>query len=378
MTAFFKDVIGQAHVRRQLLAISASGRVPHALLLCGPRGNGKMPLALATARYLCCDNPQPDDACGQCASCKAFNRLTHPDIHFAFPIIKPKSGKDIVCDDFIDEWRQTLLKTGGYLNLNTWLDAMNAQNKQAQIFTKETDEIQRKLAYKPSMGHRKVMLIWLPEKMNAEASNKLLKLLEEPPGGTVFLLVSEEPEAILPTIRSRTQMLVVPPLSADEITDTLRQQYMLPPEDARHLAIRAHGDILLAVEELKKSDESGRFFNLFVSMMRLSYARKLKEMKEWSEEVAALGREKQKSFLEYAQRMVRESFINNFHVTELTAMTRQEEQFTARFSPYVNARNVEGITYELEQAQVHVEKNVNSKMVFFDLALHMIVLLKND
>lgn len=375
MTAFFNDVVGQLHARRQLLAMAASGRTPHALLLSGQKGNGKMPLALAMARYLCCSNPQPEDACGACPSCKAFNRLMHPDIHFAFPIVKLKPGRDVVCDDFIDSWRQLLLKTGGYIDLPTWLDTMNAQNKQAQIFTKETDEIQRKLAYKPHIGRRKVMIIWLPEKMNAEAANKLLKLLEEPPTGTMFLLVSEEPEAVLGTIRSRTQIIIVPPLTAEDIMHTLQQRYQLPEADARQLAVRAHGDLLLALQELKKGDENTLFFNLFVSMMRLSYARRLKEMKDWSEEVAALGREKQKHFLEYCQRMVRESFIHNFRQPALNAMNLQEEQFTDRFSPYVNTHNVAQMAFELERAQQHIEQNVNPKMVFFDLALKMIVLL---
>lgn len=376
MTAFFNDVVGQLHARRQLLAMAASGRMPHALLLSGQKGNGKMPLALAMARYLCCSNPQAEDACGACPACKAFNRLMHPDIHFAFPIVKLKPGKEVVCNDYIDDWRQFLLKTGGYIDLPSWLDTMNAQNKQAQIFTKETDEIQRKLAFKPSMGNRKVMIIWLPEKMNAEAANKLLKLLEEPPLGTVFLLVSEEPEAVLGTIRSRTQTVIVPPLTTEDISGTLQQRYLLPPADARQLAVRAHGDLLLALQELKKGDENTLFFTLFVNMMRLSYGRRLKEMKEWSEQVAALGREKQKSFLEYCQRMTRESFVHNFHLPELNAMNQQEEQFTDRFAPFVNTRNVMGIMAELERAQQHIEQNVNPKMVLFDLALQMIVLLK--
>lgn len=375
MTAFFNDVVGQPHARRQLLAMAASGRMPHALLLSGPKGNGKMPLALALARYLCCANPQPEDACGDCPSCRAFNRFMHPDIHFAFPVVKLKPGRDVVCDDFIDSWRQMLLKTGGYIDLPTWLDTLNAQNKQAQIFTKETDEIQRKLAYKPHMGDRQVMLVWLPEKMNAEAANKLLKLLEEPPSGTVFLLVSEEPEAVLGTIRSRTQTVIVPPLTADDIADTLQRRYQLPPGDARQLAVRAHGDLLLALQELKRGDENALFFDLFTRMMRLSYARRLKEMKEWSEEVAALGREKQKSFLEYCQRMTRESFIRNFQQPTLNAMNTQEAQFTDRFAPFVNTWNVTEIARELELAQQHIEQNVNPKMVFFDLALKMIVLL---
>ena len=375
MTAFFRDVIGQEAAKRRLLSMAASGRMPHALLISGPKGNGKMPLALAMARRLCCTNPQEDDACGECKSCRAAGRLMHADIHFAFPIVKLKTGKDVVCDDFISEWRQTILKTEGYIELPAWLDAMGAGNKQAQIFTKETDEIQRKLAFKPTMGDRKVMLIWLPEKMNTEAANKLLKLLEEPPEGTVFLLVSEDPESILPTIRSRTQTLMVPPLTADDIAGTLMRRYMLPETDARQIAALAHGDIILALQELKRGDENSMFFELFTRMMRLAYARKLREMKTWSEEVAALGREKQKSFLEYCQRMTRESFVRNLARPELNAMNAQEAQFATNFAPFVTTANVEGISSELERAQLHIEQNVNAKMVFFDLAMKMIMLL---
>ena len=375
MTAFFRDVIGQHAAKQRLLSMAASGRMPHALLISGPKGNGKMPLALAMARRLCCTNPQEDDACGECKSCQAVSRLMHADIHFAFPIVKLKAGKDVVCDDFISEWRQTILKTEGYIELPAWLDAMGAGNKQAQIFTKETDEIQRKLAFKPTMGEKKVMLIWLPEKMNTEASNKLLKLLEEPPAGTVFLLVSEEVEAILPTIRSRTQLLIVPPLTSEDIAGTLIRRYMLPETDAKQIATLAHGDIILALEELKRGDDKTMFFELFTRMMRLAYARKLKELKEWSEQVASMGREKQKSFLEYCQRMTRESFVRNLAIPELNGMNAQETQFTSRFAPFVNTHNVEGIYDELERAQIHIEQNVNSKIVFFDLAMKMIMLL---
>lgn len=376
MTAFFRDVIGQSASKQRLLTMVASGRMPHALLMSGPRGNGKMALALALAKLLCCSFPKEDDACGECKSCKAMNKLMHPDINYAFPIVKLKAGRDTVCDDYINQWRQILTETGGYIDLASWLDAIDAQNKQAQIYTKETDEIQEKLAYKPMMSDRKVMLIWLPEKMNAEASNKLLKLLEEPPYGTVFLLVSEETEAILPTVKSRTQELIVPSLTTEDIVSTLTNDYGVDLADARQIAGIAKGDMIAALQELKRSDDNKLFFELFTTVMRSSYSRKVNKLKEWSETVAALGREKQKSFLDYCQRMIRESFAGNFHDARLIAVNAEEGNFIKKFAPFVSTNNVETIAEELERAQVHIQQNVNAKMVFFDLSLQLTLLLK--
>ena len=200
---FFKDIIGQEEAKQRLIREAQEGKIAHARLFCGPEGIGKLPLAIAYARYLSCNNPGEKDACGVCPNCIKFNKLAHPDLHFAFPVIK-KKAKDTVSDDFIAEWRELLINTP-YFNLNIWLEEMGAENQQAQIYVKESDEIIRKLSLKSSQGGYKIMIIWLPEKMNVECSNKLLKLLEEPPSQTIFLLVSEEPDMLLTTIQSRTQ-----------------------------------------------------------------------------------------------------------------------------------------------------------------------------
>ena len=372
---FFKDVTGQEQVKRQLIESVQHKKVAHALLLCGRQGSGKLPLALAYARYLCCESPNEHDACGVCPSCVKMNKLIHPDIHFAFPIVKQKAGKDSVCNDFLPAWREIILHSP-YFGLPDWLEKMGASNQQAQIFVRESDEIQRKLALKASQGQFKVMLIWLPEKMNAECSNKLLKLLEEPPAGTVFLLVSEEPELLLPTIRSRTQRINLPPLSEHEIAQALEERYRIQPDDAREIAHQASGSMLQALEAIHLSEEHKVFLDLFIRLMRSSYARRIVEMKQWSEQVASMGRERQKNFLVYCQRMIRENFIYNFHLPDMNYMTQEEQQFAVRFSPFVNERNVIGIMEELAEAQTHIEQNVNAKIVFFDFALKMIVLLK--
>lgn len=373
---FFNDVTGQEHAKRQLMESVRQEKVAHALLICGREGSGKLPLAIAYARYLCCESPTEHDACGICPSCVKMNKLIHPDVHFAFPIVKQKAGRDSVCNDFLSAWRELVLRSP-YFGLPEWLEKMGAGNQQAQIFVRESDEIQRKLSLKASQGRFKVMIIWLPEKMNAECSNKLLKLLEEPPTGTVFLLVSEEPEALLPTIQSRTQRINLPPLAENEIAQTLEQRYKLLPDDAREIAHQASGSMLQALSAIHLSEEHKVFFNLFINLMRSSYARKIVEMKQWSEQVAAMGRERQKNFLIYCQRMIRENFIYNFHLPDMNYMTQEEQQFAVRFAPFVNEKNVIGIMDELTEAQVHIEQNVNAKIVFFDFALKMIVLLKN-
>ena len=253
---------------------------------------------------------------------------------------------------------------------------MGAENAQALIYAKESDEIVRKLSLKSSEGGYKVMIIWLPEKMHVVCANKLLKLLEEPPEKTVFLLISEAPELILQTILSRTQRLNIRKLDESSITEALQSKFGLQQQDAENVARLSNGSFVKAMETIHLSEDNKLFFELFVNLMRLSYQRKLREMKLWSEQVAAMGRERQKNFLEYCQRMIRENFIYNFRQRDLIYMSNEEMNFSSRFAPFVNERNVMGIMNELSEAQAHVEQNVNPKMIFFDFSLKMIVLLK--
>ena len=335
---------------------------------------GKLPLAIAYARYISCLNPSNEDACGKCPNCIKFNHLAHPDLHFIFPVVKKKSTKDVVSDDYIAEWRELIAKTP-YFNLHTWLEEMGAENQQAQIYVKESNEIIRKLSLKSSQGGYKIIIIWLPEKMNQECSNKLLKLLEEPAEQTVFLLVSEEPDMLLTTIQSRTQRINIKGIEEKDLKEALMNIHGLQEQDATDIAHRSEGNFLKAIESISLNEENKLFFDLFVALMRLSYQRKIKEMKVWSENVAAMGRERQKHFLSYCQRMIRENFIYNFHNRSITYLGSEEEAFSTRFAPFINERNVMEIMSELNEAQRHIEQNVNAKMVFFDFSLKMIVLL---
>lgn len=371
---FFKDVIGQENIKKQLIKNVQENKIAHAQLICGGEGVGKLPLAIAYARYMSCQHPTDQDACGMCPNCVKFNNFAHPDLHFVFPVVKKKSSKDTVSDDFLPEWRNLLSNTP-YFNLPMWLEEMGAENQQAQIYVKESNEILRKLSLKSSQGGYKIVIVWLPEKMNIECSNKLLKLLEEPAEQTVFLLVSEEPDMLLTTIQSRTQRINVKAIEENDLKELLAKQYGLQEQDAIDIAHRSEGNYLKAIESISLNEENKLFFDLFVALMRLSYQRKIKEMRLWSENVAAMGREKQKHFLTYCQRMIRENFIYNFHNQAITYLGREEQQFSYRFAPFINEGNVMEIMNELSEAQRHIEQNVNARMVFFDFSLKMIVLL---
>ena len=398
----FTDIIGQESVKRRLIDDVQQGRVPHALMLCGKEGSGALPLAVAMAQYLLCTgkNSQAaqadmfgsasmfadetpaapseplDHPCGHCPSCLMAEKLQHPDLHFIFPIYKRQSGKASLCEDFGQEWRELLLSQP-YMGYAEWMQASGATNQQLMIYESESDAIASKLALKSSQGGYKVCIVWLPERMNAVCANKMLKLLEEPPSETVFLMVSEQPDLLLQTIRSRTQIIEVPALPQSDIEQTLVARYGILPAEAHRIAHTADGSMTAALRAITDQDDNEEYFDLFVSLMRLSYMRRVKEMKQWSEQVASLGRERQKSMLRYCQHMVRENFIYNFHRDSLNYMSSAESDFAVRFAPFINERNVIGIMDELQLAQRDIEHNASAKIVFFDFALKMIVLIKN-
>lgn len=369
----FKDIIGQEEAKERLIREAKEGRIAHARLFCGNEGVGKLPLAIAYAQYLSCEHPTDNDSCGVCPNCVKYNKLIHPDLHFVFPVIK-KKNKDTISDDYLQEWRE-ILNSSPYFNLNMWLKEMGAENQQAQIYVKESDEIIRKLNLKSSQGGYKVMIMWLPEKMNVECSNKLLKLLEEPPTQTIFILISEEPDMLLPTIQSRVQRFNIHAIDKEKIAETLCLNYGLEPNDAKNIAHRCQGNFLKALETIHLNEDNQFYFEEFVSLMRLAYQRKIREIKQWSDNIASIGRERQKNFLAYIQRMLRESFIYNFHTPDISYLSGEEQKFSSRFSPFINEGNVISIMEELSMAEQHIGQNVNAKMVFFDLALKMIVLL---
>ena len=375
MTYGFQQVIAQQDVKEHLLQMARENQLPHALMFCGPQGAGKLPLALAFARYLLCSQPTENDSCGECAGCRMLDNWAHPDLHFSFPVYKGKSSDHPVSDDFLEAWRNQLLENP-YFDTEIWLNDIKAENQQITFYVQESDALQRKLALKSSQGGRKVVLMWLPEKMSQEVANKLLKLIEEPPMHTYFLLVSEDPDMVLGTIQSRVQRINVPSLTEEEISHALMTLHAVPEELAQNIAHISRGNYTEALKRLEAGNEQQQFFELFVQLMRSCYVRNLKDLQQWTQSVKELGRERQKRMLEYFQRLLRENFIYNFRKEEISYLTKEEEQFSQKFAPFINEINVIGIMDELSDAQRDIEQNVNAQMVFFDFALKMIILLK--
>ena len=373
---YYKDIIGQEEVKRQLREAAGKHFVPHAQLFAGQRGSGTFPLALAHARYLNCKNPSETDSCGHCPSCLKYDGLAHPDLHFIFPIVSRKEKKKLICDDYLPEWR-AFLKGKPYFSLDGWLKCMDAGNSQALIYSKESDSIISKLSLRIYEADYRILFVWLPEKMHPSCANKLLKLIEEPSPNTLVFMVSEEPEMILGTILSRVQQVNVRAIREDDMMDALTIRERLEPEAAREVAHLAGGSYLKAQEIISVSEENAFFLEQFKEIMRNSWARNVKAMKLMADKMAGIGRERQKNFFAYCQRLIRENFMYRFQAPELNYMNRQEVQFAAKFAPFVNERNVFAISDELSKAEQHITQNVNAKMVFFDLSLQITVLIKS-
>lgn len=374
----FTEVIGQEEAKARLLQMVAEGRLPHAMMLCGPSGSGKMALALAFASYLLCENRgDGGDSCGRCRQCAMVAKWEHPDLHFTFPTIKlPSMSPEHkpVSDDFMRQWRQ-MLSEGPYFSMNRWMEMMGAENQQAIITAGESDGLTRKLSLKSSQGGYKVSVIWLPERMNQECANKMLKLIEEPPSRTVFIMVCEEPDKLLDTIRSRTQHIDVRRTDDESIRQALVERRGIGEDTARRVARMAGGSWLRAVEALDADNENDQFLELFQQLMRLAYMRNIRELKHWSDTMQAMGRERQKRFLNYFLRLVRENFMYNFRQPELVYMTQREEDFARNFARFVNENNILQISDLANRAIRDISQNANARIVFFDMALQMIVLL---
>lgn len=379
----FRDIIGQEEVKQQLRQAVRDGRIPHAQLFTGIPGVGKLPLALAYAQYIACPNRTDEDSCGTCPTCLQYQKLQHPDLHFAFPIVKGDAGD--VCDDFMDKFRSMILSQP-YFDIDDWYRYLGVETKQGMIYEKESGEILRKLSLKSFGDGYKVMIIWLPEKMHVACANKLLKLLEEPPMKTVFLLVSEQPELLLTTIVSRTQEVRVPRLTEAEIAEVLLRDHSdVSPSLAADIAHMSSGSYLTALKVVDENEGNSQNFNDFVALMRNAWLvgqkkdySALLQLRKWSLDMADsnLGREKQKAFLQYAQRQLRENYIYNFHCADMNYQTEAERNFSSKFAPFIHENNVERMMDELSKAEQQIAQNGNAKIIFFDLCLQMIVLVK--
>jgi DNA polymerase III subunit delta' len=368
----FSDIPGQKEIKDKLISSVSRERVSHAQLFAGPEGCGNLPLALAYAQYISCENRTPKDSCGTCKSCIKYEKMIHPDLHFVFPVIKDKKNDESVSDNYIGQWRE-FVKSSPFFSLNNWLDAIEVGNAQGLIFASEASEIIRKLSLKAFESDFKIMIIWLPEKMHLATANKLLKMIEEPPERTLFLLVSEESDKIIPTILSRCQLVKIPSFRPEDIISYLTERFGILRGRAEDISRVAGGNIVRASELCQSEDTSTRNLDRFKSLMRFAWKRDIISLVSWSEEIAAIGREAQKAFLSFMLRLVRENLMLTLGQgkNQLVFLTGEEGDFSKKFHPFINQGNINGFADELNLAYAHVEANGNAKIIFLDLALRI-------
>ena len=369
----FSDIPGHASVKKRLKAMIDNDRLPHALLLEGPPGIGKFAMARAAVQYLHCTGRHDGDSCGACPSCVQHQSFNHIDTLYSFPVLKSAGGA--VSDDFISLW-QEFLKKSKYMDFVLWQQLLGNPNGQPVIYVDESQEITHKLSFTAHGSDCKVVLMWLPEKMNIQCANKLLKLVEEPLPGVKLIFVSDTPTEILPTIYSRLQRIEMKRLADNEVASYLQLQHSIDQTDAMAIAHLSGGNIIVAEKNLENNGETRGFLELFQRLMRLAYQRKVGMLKKWSQDVAALGREQAARFCGYCQHQTRENFVANLRIPQLNYLNREEMAFSRNFSPFINERNVEQLSSLFDKAREDVIANGNGKIIFFDVAIKVILLLK--
>jgi len=373
----FSQIPGQEDTKAKLLRTVKEERVSHAQLFAGPEGCGSMALALAYARYISCENRTETDSCGVCKSCVKYEKLIHPDLHFVFPVIKGKKATDPVSDNYLEEWRE-FVKKAPYFTLNNWMDSIEVGNAQGMIFASEASEIIKKLSLKTFESDFKIMIIWLPEKMHQATSNKLLKMIEEPPEKTLFLLVSDEPDKVIPTILSRCQLIKIPSFSNSDIETYLLNRFNLSAHKAADISRVSNGNLTRAIELCENEESSVVNLDRFKSLMRFAWKRDIISLISWSEEIASTGRESQKNFISFSLRLLRENLMLSLDQLKnrLVYLTGDEADFSGKFHPSINQNNIYKLNEELNLVYSHIESNGNAKIIFLDLALKVTKLIR--
>lgn len=372
----FKEVIGQAEVKERLIQSYRESRLSHAQLLFGPEGSGVLPLALAFAQYITCENPGEQDSCGVCSSCIKNAKMVHPDVHYSFPvatvrgITKPKSI------DFVADFREAVL-SNPYLDLNNWFAELDTENKQGFMSVEESADINRKLNLKSFESEYRVLLMWLPEKMRTDAANKLLKIIEEPPEKTIFLLATENRDQILATILSRLQMIKVKRIADKEIRDALQKNYSLSQEHASSITHHSDGNYHSAQSLAKHEQGEESFEKQFLQWMRLCFTpyKSTSKLLGWVDETSKIGREQQKSFLQCCIQTLRECMVIQLDESQLVRWDTDQFNALKDFVRFITPANIEGLTQALNQACYHIERQANAKILFLDLSLQIHVLL---
>ncbi|WP_405564063.1 ATP-binding protein [Polaribacter sp. Asnod6-C07] len=367
----FNQIIGQEHIKKHLQTSAENGRIPHAQLFVGKEGCGTLPMAIAYAQFLLCNFSDNVDACN--IKC---NKLQHPDLHFAFPVTTNDSvKKHPVSNLFLEDWRE-FIDTQPYGSLFNWLQHIGVENKQGLIGVDEAEAVVKKLKLKSYEGGFKVMIIWMAEKMNIAAANKLLKLIEEPPEKTVFLLITENEEQIINTIKSRCQALHFPALSEQDIANTLVVNHQVDDNKAANIAHQAEGNFNKALHLLHNDSSDLVFEEWFVTWIRTAFKAKgnaavVQQLIGWSEAIAKSGRETQKRFLEYCLQFFRQALLLNYKSDNLVFMESKTGFQLSKFAPFVHSGNILDIEKEISEAMYHIERNGNAKIILLDLSMKL-------
>ena len=376
---YFKEVLGQEKLKKLLMQSIREGAIPHAQLFLGSKGSANLALALAFAQYVACANKKQDDSCGTCPSCVKHLKFVHPDLHFVFPVTTTSNVKTKpVSKNFLSEWR-SLLDENPYFSLFDWLKHIGVENKQGLISVEESTNVLKDLSLKPYESETRIMLIWMPEKMNIQAANKLLKIIEEPPQKTLFLLVAESTENMLATVLSRTQLLKVPRHSDEEVLNYLTNRGV-EQGNAKMISNLVDGNIYEALQLAEHGGDSEQNVLSFVQWMRLCFSalqvKDIDKLVQWSEMMAKAGRENQKSFLLFASNVMRDALLKNYGVETMMKMNVSGQNFTMeKFAPFIHAENCMEIISELNMAQLHIERNANPKILFLDTSFKIARLL---
>lgn len=373
----FQEIIGHTDIKSRLIRTVKENRISHAQLFLGPSGTGKLAMAIAYAQYMNCTDRQDQDACGVCSSCVKYKKLAHPDLHFLYPTASTKTIEKPVSLDFIKQWRELLQDKRHYINLNNWYEKIGIERKQAIINVRDCSKLLQTLAYKNYEADYKVMIIWMVEKLYHAAAPRILKILEEPPDKTLFILIAEDTEPILPTILSRTQIVRFPPID-DESLLSYHLENEVPPQLARDVIRVFPGDLIRTTLALRSMDEEDENFTLFRQWMRLCYQRKVEDLVKFVADLAKNTREYQKSLMAYCLRMIRETFLMNRQQEGLTRLNKKEQEMVKGFAPYVNEGNINLFYNEFNDAIYHIERNVNAPIMYLDMSLKFIRYLRGD
>ena len=371
---YFSDFSGQDSTKTQLLDLFKSERVPHALLLNGEEGCGHLQLALSFSSLLLCKSPTPLDACENCSSCKMYEKYQHPDLHFSYPIHLSKTEHSETSDDQRSSFLEALEKYK-CLGKKTWYSKMGNENKQGVIGVKESQAILAKISLKSFFGSAKILLMWMPELMNIQAANKLLKLIEEPPENTYFIFVSNNQSKILPTISSRLQTINVPRLKDENISDFLEEKFQIEPSTAKNIAKISKGNLNKAINTHLDAGISDMNRSLFVNWMRLCYSRNIADTIDWVNEFSKIGREQIKDFIIYSLEMYRQCIMGNYNM-EIEGVSESEKNFLEKFKPFVNHQNISEINSIMNDAYYHMERNANPKILMLDVSIKLYKLLR--